>query len=274
MVESEEDPRKVEPRMMTISPTPERQLEEEEGEESTKESDKESDVHSLSGESDRDEAENEEDQISIKELLPPQDFKDEDEQPVFTQQELTLEGAESMRSPGDMEVVDIEEQPQEMEFASADRPEDDGGIPDSIEQLPQAQTMDSSDVTTQIPVIEMHSDIEENLHQYSEDNSDFTPAAQLPPTQQNITDEISGYKEDNAMDLSLSEISKPKRVTLDRCPIAQCQRLYGCIQAAASRLEDATKDRSTQRISRLTKLIPRDPVKHIGKYFSLLRGVY
>ena len=272
VVESEEDPHEVEPRMMTTSPTPERQLEEEEGEESTKESDKESDVHSLSGEGDRDGVENEEDQLSIKDSLPPQDFMDEDEQPIFTQQELLLEGAESARSSGDMEVVDIEEQPQEMEFASADRPDDDGGIPGSIEQLLQPQTMDSSDVTTQIPVIEMHSDIEENVHQYSEGDSDFTPAAQLPPSQQNITDEISGYKGDNAMDLSLSEIPKPKRVTIDQCPTAQCQRLYGCIQAAASRLEDATKDRSTQRISRLTKLIPRDPVEHIGKYFSVERG--
>ena len=207
VVESEEDPHEVESRMMTTSLTPERQLEEEEGEESTKESDKESDVHSLSGEGDKDRVKNEEDQISIKDSLPPQDF---DEQTVFTQQELTLEGAESVRSPGDMEVIDIEEQPQEIGFASAYRPEDE-----------------------------------------------------------NITDEIYGYKGDNAMDLSLS---KPKHVTIDRCPIAQCQRLYGCIQAAASYLEDATKDRSTQRVSRLTKLIPRDPVEHIGKYFSAERG--
>ena len=47
-------------------------------------------------------------------------------------------------------------------------------------------------------------------------------------------------------------------------PSGQCRRLYGCIQAAASRLEDSTKDRSTQRVTRLTKLIQRSP-KHLSK---------
>ena len=42
-------------------------------------------------------------------------------------------------------------------------------------------------------------------------------------------------------------------------PSGQCRRLYCCIQAAASRLEDSTKDRSTQRVTRLTKLIQRYP---------------
>ena len=47
-------------------------------------------------------------------------------------------------------------------------------------------------------------------------------------------------------------------------PGGQCRRLYGCIQAAASRLEDSTKDRSTQRVTRLTKLIQRYP-DHLSK---------
>ena len=42
-------------------------------------------------------------------------------------------------------------------------------------------------------------------------------------------------------------------------PSGQCRRLYGCIQAAASRLEDSTKDRSTQRVTCLTKLIQKYP---------------
>ena len=266
VAESEEDPRT---RMMTSSPTPERQLEVEKGEESAKGSNKESDVHSLSSEDDRDGLENEEDQISAMESLPPQDFEHEDNQPVFTREKLTLEGVESVRSPGDMEVIDIENQHQEMEFATADRPEDDSGIPGSVEQLPQAQAVDTSDLTTQIPTIDMHSDNEENLHQHIASGSNVPPAAQTPSTEQNITDKFSGQEGDNAMDLSISEIPKPKHVTIDQYPIAQCQRLYGCIQAAASRLEDATKDRSTQRVSRLTKLIPRDPVEHIGKYICI-----
>ena len=51
---------------------------------------------------------------------------------------------------------------------------------------------------------------------------------------------------------------------------AQCRRLYNCIQAAASKVEDLTKDRSTQRVTRLTKLIQRLPDR-LGKkhYMSL-----
>ena len=255
VVESEEDPRDVESRMVT---SPERQLgEEEEREESEKESDKESDVHSLSGGDDRDGLENEEDLASAMESRPPQDSDHiEDDQLLFTPQKLNVKGAESARSSGDMEVVDIEEQVQEMEFATASRPED-SEIPGSVELFPHTQGADTGALTVHIsPTVEMRSD--------NENDSDFPPAAQIPPTGQIITDEISGLEGDNAMDSSLSEIPKPKRVTMDQCPIAQCQRLYGCIQAAASRLEDTTKDRSTQRVSRLTKLIPRDPVERIG----------
>jgi hypothetical protein len=51
----------------------------------------------------------------------------------------------------------------------------------------------------------------------------------------------------------------PQRSGTKQHPSGQCQRLYSCIQAAASRLEDSTKDRSTQRVTRLTKLIQRSP---------------
>ena len=46
---------------------------------------------------------------------------------------------------------------------------------------------------------------------------------------------------------------------------AQCKRLYASIQKAASKLEDSVKDRSTQRITCLTKLIPRNSVEHLGE---------
>ena len=45
---------------------------------------------------------------------------------------------------------------------------------------------------------------------------------------------------------------------------AQCRRMYSCIQAAVSKLEDASKDRSTQRVSILTKLVPREPPLKLG----------
>ena len=55
-----------------------------------------------------------------------------------------------------------------------------------------------------------------------------------------------------------------RRRTKDQRPSGQCRRLHNCIQAAASKLEDSTKDRSTQRVTRLTKLIKRCP-DHLGK---------
>ena len=41
----------------------------------------------------------------------------------------------------------------------------------------------------------------------------------------------------------------------------QFQRLHGCIQAAASRLQDDNRKRSTQRVEILVKLIPKDIVQ-------------
>ena len=163
-------------------------------------------------------------------------------------QKPTLERAELAKLSGVMEVVDVEKT-QEMEFATADRQGD--------------QEADTDDLATQIlpDRINMHL-----YDEYSEVDSENSPGAQIPPTE---TITLVRPEEDS---VSLSEVPKQKRVTIDQYPIAQCQRLYGCIQAAASRLEDATnlkmKDRSTQRVSRLTKLIPQDPVKHIGKLFS------
>ena len=56
----------------------------------------------------------------------------------------------------------------------------------------------------------------------------------------------------------------PQKSEKKQHPSGQCRRIYSCIQAAASRLEDSTKDRSTQRVTRLTKLIQRSP-DHLSK---------
>ena len=215
-----------------VPPTPENELE------SEKESKKESDIDSSSGESDSDRFESGE--------------HTEDEQ------KPNLEGAESVRSTGDMEVVDIE-QTQDAEFVAADRSEDTSKVLGDTEHSSQAQENDADDLNTQIPPDSV------DMHLYSEGDSENPPGAQIEPTSIDEIADSVGLEGD----VSLSEAPKLKHVTIDQYPIAQCQRLYGCIQAAASRLEDATnlkmKDRSTQRVSRLTKLIPRDPVEHIGK---------
>ncbi len=41
----------------------------------------------------------------------------------------------------------------------------------------------------------------------------------------------------------------------------QCQRLHGCIQAAASKLQDDNKRRATQRVEILVNLIPKDTIQ-------------
>ena len=49
----------------------------------------------------------------------------------------------------------------------------------------------------------------------------------------------------------------------------QCWRLHGCIQAAASKLEDNNKKRATQRVEILVNLIPRQIQLPLGKYTSI-----
>ena len=64
--------------------------------------------------------------------------------------------------------------------------------------------------------------------------------------------------------LKLEIFQTAQKLWMRQTPSGQCRRLYGCIQAAASRLEDSAKDRSMQRVTHLTKLIQRSP-KHLGK---------
>ena len=48
-------------------------------------------------------------------------------------------------------------------------------------------------------------------------------------------------------------------------PPPQCRRLHGCIQAAASKLQDDNKRRATQRVEILVNLIPKDIPLPLGK---------
>ena len=48
-------------------------------------------------------------------------------------------------------------------------------------------------------------------------------------------------------------------------PPPQCQRLHGCIQAAASKLQDDNKRRATQRVEILVSLVPKDIHFPLGK---------
>ena len=48
----------------------------------------------------------------------------------------------------------------------------------------------------------------------------------------------------------------------------QCRRLHGCIQAAASRLQDDNKKRATQRVEILVNLIPKDIPISLGEVLN------
>ena len=56
----------------------------------------------------------------------------------------------------------------------------------------------------------------------------------------------------------------------------QFRRLHGCIQPAAARLQDSTKnkERATKRVALLVNLIPRDPSFPPGMYIQSLRTLY
>ena len=60
-----------------------------------------------------------------------------------------------------------------------------------------------------------------------------------------------------------------QKLSKRQAPSGQCRRLYSYIQAAISRLEDSTKDRTMQRVIRLTKLIQRSP-DHLSIFLQIL----
>lgn len=275
--------------VMTSSSTPERQLDKVEEESEIAEgdeSDEESDMHLGNDEEDQGELalrDHSSEKISAMESLTPQGSDQVipcSEQPLLYTEQATLQADEPVRqlatvaptSSGEMEVVDIEEQAEEMEFSVA------GSL--EVEPLTNAQgttkaqsaieEIQQDDTSTQVPQA-MYSD--EEAHSGEDDIKPLNPELQsVEPVIPGLISASVEYEGDNAMDvvsLDTSEIPKKPRFTINHHPIAQCRRLHGCIQAAASKLEDATKDRSTQRVTHLTKLIPSDPAQHIGNKIEL-----
>ncbi len=75
-------------------------------------------------------------------------------------------------------------------------------------------------------------------------------------------DETEGEGMEEEATLGDAEVPPPMTMTL---PPPQCQRLHGCIQAAASKLQDDNKRRATQRVEILVNLIPKDIQFPLGK---------
>ena len=102
----------------------------------------------------------------------------------------------------------------------------------------------------------------------SQDDDDVKPKLDAV----NVTTKLISDKEVSSADIPKSKMKPHTRGGRHLHVIAQCRRLHGCIQAAASMIiEDTSKDRSMQRVARLTKLIPQDPPQHLGKF--ILRTV-
>lgn len=70
-----------------------------------------------------------------------------------------------------------------------------------------------------------------------------------------------GEYEGERMEEETAAVEEPS-MTL---PPPQCQRLHGCIQAAASKLQDDNKRRATQRVEILVSLVPKDIHFPLGK---------
>ena len=172
----------------------------------------------------------------------------------------------------EMAVIDIEEN-GDMEFAAVGRPED-GIILQHIEPVPSAPNLSlfSQEEASQVK------SGDEDGHQDGQLTQIPYPDEMFPVQQDDLTHAGENIIQSQTVQLLYKEPQAPQmpavvnvggattntevlseKYHVNQHPIAQCRRLYSCIQAAASKLEDSTKDRSIQRVTRLTKLISRNP---------------
>ena len=103
---------------------------------------------------------------------------------------------------------------------------------------------------------EMNVEVE---HYLEDSNTQSTDRAEGPiETQEESSiqsDSPLGLQKASSVNLTSSDVNK------------QCIRLNSCIQAAASRLQDSTRDkqRAAERVRLLIKVIPHDPIFPLGR---------
>ena len=186
-------------------------------------------------------------ELSLVQLLETEEDSDWSELPYFHEEEQTFkelfEDTLVAEPTNEMEVIDIEE--DEIEFAGSDESQDTKILQSSYRLMYSQESagMESGDE-------------DDNVHVFSPDES-------LQDNNLDTTDQLD--VQESALQREDQQFPEMHR---HRTPVAQCRRLYNCIQAAASRVEDLTKDRSIQRVTRLTKLIKRSP-DHLGKLYKL-----
>ena len=94
---------------------------------------------------------------------------------------------------------------------------------------------------------------------------------ELHPNNENDDSEGSGPEEykGERMEEEMAAVEETQPMTTTASLPPQCQRLHGCIQAAASKLQDDNKRRATQRVEILVSLVPKDIQFPLGKYSEI-----
>ena len=178
----------------------------------------------------------------------------------------------------DMEVIDIE-----MKFPSNDIPQD-GNVIQNLEPLTTAYQ--ENPVYFESVDHERHPGLSLPIHELVEAEPVEAKPAALPSMDESVAQSQAVFLVEPEVPKTLiptdmnseSEVIPPTPLVIQKSVkrqprSGQCRRLYTCIQAAASRLEDSTKDRSTQRVTRLTKLIQRSPVCLRNKIFAFVHFI-
>ena len=193
-----------------------------------------------------------------------------------SQQQQPLQEQEHDQSPTEIataqiiltdavEVLNIEE----MEFTSSNLPQGS----------PVIQNMEHTMVSAYQESPEYFEVVDDDRHQDKLSALTLEPAERESPALTSMDESITRSQATVFAKPEVHQISMPADINMEvaskqevyppslscqnpvkkQPPSGQCRRLYSCIQAAASRLEDSTKDRSTQRVASLTKLIQRYP---------------
>ena len=129
------------------------------------------------------------------------------------------------------------------------------------------------DPTEVVVPMEVVSESEPESELVAEEVMDQVSASRMENEKMQIDEGTS----DDASEMSSIEVDQPEQQESRRvakqvhssCPLSlppQYRRLHGCIQAAASKLQDTAKRRATKRVEILVNLIPKEPCLPLGIY--------
>ena len=190
---------------------------------------------------------------------------EEDENRSFEEGSSTS-SEDQVRDKTQGEKSDIELEDREFELASSS----DSYEPTSVQAIEEFQEQ-SSQIQSDIIPIPQNSEIQVNTeellvmdsHSEHETTSDKSEDGSLME-HLNLSDSSPVVEQKHLLASKSAEkvpgvLEIGAKILPRQHSIAQCKRLYGSIQSAVSKAEDTNNDRSTVRVKRLIKLIPKDP---------------